>query len=159
MEYKLILLLALPALATAHLAGGTDVEHGNYTIDLGYEPAPVKEGDEAKLQFTLLQNGSTVRPDEAWVRISKDDIVFTGTLAPGATRNFLVTQTFDEPGTYDVTVRFSRSETLAEHTFHLDVQSGGRLGDYSWGIIMAGIEALVLVLLIVMLVYLHYREK
>lgn len=151
MEYRLILVVVCIApLALGHLAGGEDVQQENYTIDFGHDPDPIVTSERTQLQFSLVENGSVVETDSAWIRVSRNDVQFTAALSPNAMGSYNMARTFDESGNYDLTIRFDKNETrLAEHTFSLSVRQSSNLDRYSWGFWLAIVEGVLVVILAV----------
>jgi hypothetical protein len=105
----LLVLAALPAPSSAHLAGGRDVVVDGYIVDFGHEPAPPVAGEPAALAFNLVdkETMAPVEPESVWVRISTDrDILFAGVLKPEpATVTF--SYAFPAAGAYEIKARFS----------------------------------------------------
>ncbi len=119
-----ILILTLP-LAQGHLASGEDITKNGYIIDFGYEPENPRAGDQVKINVNLV-NATTEKAivlDNVWMRTSKNNtITDTGNYNPNV-NNVITTQTFAEPGTYEITIRFEKNQTtLVEHDFQLKIQ-------------------------------------
>lgn len=109
--------LVLP-LTAAHLEGGQDKQIGEYIIDVGYEPALIKERQKANIVIALV-NASTnesINPEKVWVRISDEkNVLFAGTVAQ---ENGIVafTYIFPKAGGYEMKMQFFRENSLLVET-------------------------------------------
>lgn len=118
--------LALPAVVSAHLEGGVDVEQETYTVDFGYTPEFPKTGDTTVLAISIINNKTkaVVDSEKVWLRISgPSGVVFAGYLATEA-EHIDFSYVFSHPGDYEITARFPTIETIEEVTLPLKVEAG-----------------------------------
>ncbi|RJQ18193.1 hypothetical protein C4573_00540 [Candidatus Woesearchaeota archaeon] len=119
----LFVFIALP-MVQGHLEGGTDIQKGDYLIDIGYD-TPELTADRATVFLVSLEaNGSEIETNSAWVRIKEKNgpVVFTAKLLPEPTGAYSFTAILPKKGNYDFTVRFETPEETVEETTDLQVK-------------------------------------
>jgi hypothetical protein len=118
MKYAVIALvsLILPFSLLAHENGASyEAKTRLHLIDIGYgEPV---EGEAITLDFDLFTLDGKVRIafDDVWVRISKKGrAYFAGPIASKEFGKPAMTMILPEEGSYEVSVKFSKDETVIE---------------------------------------------
>ena len=114
--YVLLVLLVLPSTTRGHSEGASWSEKvGEYTVDVGYEPASIKSSMPARFDFALWKDdeatGMQADYDHVWVRIIYDKETF---LATGIARQEVgpttLLYTFDASGSYSLETSFRDKE-------------------------------------------------
>lgn len=72
----LFVILAIAALATAHLEAGEDIEKNGVLFDFGWHPAHPVAGASTVFAFNAVNSTTTVPMDyaEVWIRLEKDGV-------------------------------------------------------------------------------------
>jgi hypothetical protein len=129
----LTLFIAVSAVPTTLFSHGAEeivVEKDGYRIELSStEPFPLVLSESIRMSFDLFSATSTEkenmegRYDRVWIRVSEGDTIHLATwlVKPtGLLSGF--TYIYPRPGTYDITARFARGETvLTEASFEVPV--------------------------------------
>lgn len=123
----LLVLFFLPMMALGHGTGGSfEQKVGDYTVDVGYEPAAPQAGERLLLDFKLNSAADDTPIDfsDVWVRIEHDKDTL---LATGVARTYLGPSTllYVLPESIDsatISVRYEKGDkTLAESSFPLKI--------------------------------------
>lgn len=139
MRYSIIILfigsfvLTGPSMAGAHEAGvSLEGEHGEYLVDIGYNPERIVEGESVVFDFNLKEADADVEFNSVWVRMNAGERTMLATgIGKSEFGRTVLTYAFPEAGSYEMSVRFQNgSESLVEYTFPVSVESSaGRQGE------------------------------
>ncbi|NQV92952.1 hypothetical protein HQ403_00460 [Candidatus Kaiserbacteria bacterium] len=134
-NYKIILFFigiafVFPFIVLGHGLGASYEETvDGYKIDIGYEPETVTSESRVRFNFSISNEESNdeVMYSDVWVRINEgSQTVFASGIHHPEFDGAGLLYTFPKEGNYEISTRFQNgSESLAEVTFPLEVQSAG----------------------------------
>lgn len=125
----IILSIVLPFVVVAHGTGASHEEVvDGYVIDIGYDPAVVEAGTQARFDFNILNDATkeVVPFTDIWLRITKDNTTyFAGGVHKARIGLTGVSYIFPEEGEYEISVRYqNEGEAITEISFPLPVSKG-----------------------------------
>ncbi len=163
-------LVFIPQQTFAHLAEGIDLHNGDYTIDIGYDPAVIKAQEPIFFLFGLGDNNKSaeiVQTTSAWVRIRNgNQSVFAATLYPEPTGTYTLVTTFPDQGNYELTVRFKTKEGVVENTTMISVVAQhdnmvlthDKINHYNYYFVI-GLLTIVIIVLLFIIFYFYNKNK